>query len=252
MNSSQYTYYDLIAHLVPGLVVLVVIKLLLDGLRVPYPNAGLEGLAAAGIGITGAYLAGIYLQSLSSACQDSYYLVLCHGKPSKILVEEHAASLDETATKIHIKRIADYYGIEAKPENAELIFTLAKDYVNSRSLGRAELILAVYTLMRGLLTFFLGIAVILAISLILHHYKVAWFATLDSLFMWKALAGMLTLLLLTCFRYANRAEAYAGEIIHIAGSSLSDSLKWAHENHKTQSLSEHSETGKTILPRRTI
>lgn len=220
MNGGQYTYYDLLAHLVPGLAVLVVGKVLVEGLGLQVPSTGLESFSTAGIAVVAAYLVGVYLQAVGSACERVYFRVFCGGKPSKMLTVSLLKGKKQTAASLHLQRIAEYYRVEPTEGNADLLFTLAKDYVDSHSLGRVGLLLAVYTLLRGLLTMFWIVVAMLAAALVLSYYGVEWFTGLDAAFLWKALAGAAILLLLTAARFSNRSRAYAREIIAVAGTCL--------------------------------
>jgi hypothetical protein len=163
---AKLTYYDVVAHVVPGTIVLGVLALMpqVFGFGVPWPKSELVVVAA---GAPLAYAVGQVVQALSSMVQPIYYR-LWGGMPSSLLMEGRSKLLSGprlsrivTALSVHFNAPAD------TPEARNALFADAMALCNAQGLGRVDSFNASYAFHRALLTtgWASGLALLVALVL---------------------------------------------------------------------------------------
>ena len=166
---DKLTYYDIVAHLVPGTLVLGALALMPEifGFTVPWPHSD---LLSATIGIPVAYAVGQVVQGLSSMAQPIYYY-LWGGKPSDVILEGKSPSLKGERLERVLAGLASHFNSPADtPARRGGLFMDAMALCNKEGLGRVDSFNASYAFHRALLTTGLVSSAVLAAPLILHGF----------------------------------------------------------------------------------
>ncbi|HEY2436111.1 MAG TPA: hypothetical protein VGH93_02955 [Solirubrobacteraceae bacterium] len=163
---DKLTYYDVVAHVVPGTIVLGLLTLMprVFGFAVPWPRSGLVVVAA---GIPLAYAVGQVVQALSSIVQPVYYR-LWGGMPSAVIMEGRNAQLSGPRLGRIIGALSAYFDAPADtPQERGALFADAMALCNAGALGRVDSFNASYAFHRALLTtaWASSVALLLALAL---------------------------------------------------------------------------------------
>ena len=148
---DKLTYYDVVAHLVPGTIVLGVLGLIprVFTFPMPWPQSGLVSLAA---GIPLAYALGQFVQALSSFAQPIYYH-LWGGMPSAVILAGGSKRLTEPRLTRIITALSTHFHAPADTvDERNALFSDAMALCNRESLGRVDNFNASYAFHRALLT----------------------------------------------------------------------------------------------------
>jgi hypothetical protein len=148
---DKLTYYDVVAHVVPGTIVLGVLALMprVFGFAIPSPKSGLVVVAA---GVPLAYAVGQVVQALSSIIQPVYYR-LWGGMPSEVILEGRSSRLSGPRLARIIGSLSAYFDAPADtPQERGALFADALALCNAGALGRVDSFNASYAFHRALLT----------------------------------------------------------------------------------------------------
>lgn len=148
---GKLSYYDIVAHVVPGTLVLGVLALIPEvfGFTVPLPKSDAVTLAAS-IPVT--YAVGQVVQAVSSFMQPLYYK-LWGGMPSKVILQGDSNRLRGVRLAKVIAACSQHFDTPAdSPEQREALFSFAMALCNRQGLGRVAEFNASYAFHRALLT----------------------------------------------------------------------------------------------------
>jgi len=163
---DKLTYYDIVAHVVPGTIVLGVLALMprVFGFAMPWPKSGLVTVAA---GVPLAYAVGQVVQGLSSMVQPVYYR-LWGGMPSVVILDGRSTRLDGPRLARIVAALSAYFNAPAETlDDRNALFSDAMALCNSDSLGRVDNLNASYAFHRALLTTGWASSVALLVPLLL-------------------------------------------------------------------------------------
>ncbi len=167
--NDKYSYYDFLANIIPGLLVLSVLIWLFNVLKINFEFKTAEILGV-GIGLAVAYSLGHVIQAISSFVQPIYYF-LWGGIPSDNLLSGKSNMLGEYRGQI-VKQLKDALDIGSSKEaggDYKEVFSRAMAVVNSEKIGRVEAFNASYAFHRALLTSTWMLSSLLTIILILAY-----------------------------------------------------------------------------------
>jgi hypothetical protein len=212
---GQLSYYDLVAHVVPGTLVLGVLALVpsVFGFTVPLPRSDAVTLAA-GLPVT--YAVGQVVQAVSSLLQPLYYR-LWGGMPSTVILEGRSTRLQGTRLRVLVDGLADPRAASVDtPEARRALFSSAMAVCNRHQLGRVGEFNASYAFHRALLTTGVLTSAMLAIALVLSELGVdsATSALRPGLVYLLVLALALTAI--EFVRARQRGEYFAIEVLDMA------------------------------------
>lgn len=212
---TQLSYYDVVAHVVPGTLVLGVLALIpaVFGFTVPLPHSDAVTLAA-GLPVT--YAVGQVVQAVSSLLQPLYYR-LWGGMPSTVILEGRSTRL--RGTRLHTLLDGLAHPDSSARESAEergALFSSAMALCNRHGLGRVGEFNAAYAFHRALLTTGVLTSGMLALALALSELGVdsASSAFRPSLVYLLILA--LSLTAIEFVRARQRGEYFAIEVLDMA------------------------------------
>ena len=212
---DKLTYYDVVAHLVPGALVLGVLALVprvLD-FDVPWPASDFVSLAAA---VPLAYATGQVVQALASMMQPLYYK-LWGGMPSTRLLEGESNRLtDPRRTRITTTLSAHLDVPAASRQEREALFLDAVALCNREGASRVDSFNVSYAFHRALLT--AGAISTLLLLVVLIASLAGWPAEAEgfrgSLVYFLVLGIVLTTI--EFFRARQRGEYFALEVLNSA------------------------------------
>jgi len=224
---DKLTYYDAIAHLIPGALACLFLLYILDILGLSLPKISQGSLAQVGIGIIVSYVAGHLLQAVASTAEPFYY-ISWGGRPSINLLAAQSRTFPEVQREKLIEDLTSYFKIsEALPQEKKgkglfyrNLFEHCMAVCNREKLGRVELFEASYSLHRALLTtfalFFLTSAILRIFIcnqwLIVQHEKPA----LLTLLLWATGVGTA----IEFFRARKRAYYYVREVLWMSADYI--------------------------------
>lgn len=212
---GKLSYYDIVAHIVPGTLVLGVLALIPEvfGFSIPSPRSDAVTLAA-GVPIT--YAVGQVVQAVSSFMQPLYYK-LWKGMPSQVILEGKSkrlrgARLDKiiTALRQRLDSPAD------TPEQRAALFSFAMAICNRQGLGRVGDFNASYAFHRALLTTGVLTTIMLAAALVLSELGVASATTTFRPALVYLLILSLLLTVIEFIRARQRGEYFSIEVLDMA------------------------------------
>jgi hypothetical protein len=211
---SQLTYYDIVAHVVPGTLVLGVLALVpsVFGFTVPLPRSDALTLAA---GLPVAYALGQVVQGVSSLLQPLYYR-LWGGMPSAVILEGHSGRLSATRLADLLDTLAAPPAGGQTPEARRAVFASAMAVCNRYKLGRVGEFNASYAFHRALLTTGVLTSVMLTAALLLSELGIdsATSAFRPTLVYLLVLALALTVI--EFVRARQRGEYFVLEVLEMA------------------------------------
>lgn len=214
---ARLTYYDVVAHVVPGTIVLGVLALMppVFGFAVPSPKSGLVVVAAGG---PLAYAVGQVVQALSSIVQPIYYR-LWGGMPSAVILEGGSNLLNGPRLTRIITALGSYFDAPADtPAERNALFSEAMALCNAQGLGRVDNFNASYAFHRALLTTGWASSLALLVALVLSAVGI----TSTSHTFRPALVYLLVLALLFTVvefvRARQRGEYFSVEVLNTAYS----------------------------------
>ncbi len=212
---EKLTYYDIVAHIVPGTLVLGVLALMPRAFdfAMLWPSSDLVGLA---VGLPLAYAVGQVVQALSSLAQPVYYK-LWGGMPSALILEGGSKRLKGARLTRIIAALSEHFHIPADTaEEREDLFADAMALCNRDSLGRVDTFNASYAFHRALLTAGVVSTILLAIALVLPLFGVASAAgtIMPSLVYLLVLSLLLTAI--EFVRSRQRGEYFSVEVLNMA------------------------------------
>jgi hypothetical protein len=212
---DKLSYYDIVAHIVPGTLVLGVLALIPEvfGFTVPLPHSSVVTLAAS-IPVT--YTIGQVVQALASFMQPVYYH-LWGGMPSAVMLEGkskrlHGARLDKVVVALSV-----YFHTPAETtEGRAALFSFAMALCNRNNLGRVDSFNASYAFHRALLTTGIVTTSTLVVAIALSGLGISSAASSirPSLIYLAVLAGLLTVV--EFVRARQRGEYFSVEVLDMA------------------------------------
>ena len=212
---TQLSYYDVVAHVVPGTLVVGVLALVpaVFGFTVPLPHSGAVTLAA-GLPVT--YAAGQVVQAVSSLLQPLYYR-LWGGMPSTVILEGRSTRLRGTRLRTLLDALADAESNAGEtPEGRRALFSSAMGLCNRHGLGRVGEFNAAYALHRALLTTGVLTSAMLTVALMLSELGVD---SASSAFRPSLVYLLILALLLTAIEFVRarqRGEYFVIEVLDMA------------------------------------
>jgi hypothetical protein len=212
---GKYTYYDLVAHLVPGTLLIAVLALLPEvfGFSLSRPHSSVVIVVG---GLPLAYVAGQVMQALSSFMQPIYYR-LWGGMPSgRIAAGESRRLRGERLDRIMDTLGSRFNSPSSTPTHREDLFADAMALCNRHELGRVAEFNASYAFHRALFTTGAIATVILGVGLALAELGVTSVSQdlRASLIYFVVLAVALTIA--EYVRARQRGEYFAVEVLNIA------------------------------------
>lgn len=212
---GKYTYYDLVAHLVPGTLLIAVLALVPEvfGFSLPTPSSS---TVAAVAGLPLAYMAGQVMQALASFMQPIYYR-LWGGMPSGRIADGDSTRLrGERLERVMAALGARFNSPSTTTAARDDLFTDAMALCNKNGLGRVAEFNASYAFHRALLTTGVIASFILGTGLALTILGVTSVSPdlRSSLIYFVVLAVMLTLV--EYVRARQRGEYFAVEVLNMA------------------------------------
>ncbi len=216
---GQLSYYDIVAHIVPGTLVLGVLALIPEvfGFTVPTPRSEAVTLAA---GIPVAYAVGQIVQAVSSLMQPLYYR-LWGGMPSKVILEGNSKRLRGARLSKILTALSERLGSPADtPEERAALFSFAMALCNKESLGRVDDFNASYAFHRALLTTGILTTIMLALALALSELGVA---STTSTFRPSLIYLLILSLLVTVIEFIRarqRGEYFSIEVLDMAYAEI--------------------------------
>jgi hypothetical protein len=212
---DKLSYYDIVAHIVPGTLVLGVLALVpkVFGFMVPLPHSSAI-LLAASVPVT--YTIGQVIQALASFMQPLYYH-MWGGMPSEVILEGrskrlHGPRLDKMTTAL-----SDYFGVATgAAEQRAALFSFSMALCNRNGLGRVDSFNASYAFHRALLTTGIVTTVMLVVAIALSAFGISSTASAirPSLIYLAVLAALLTAV--EFVRARQRGEYFAVEVLDMA------------------------------------
>jgi hypothetical protein len=205
---DKFTYYDVIAHIVPGTLVLGVLALLPEvfGFQVPTPKSDLIAVVA-GLPVT--YTIGQVVQGLSSLMQPVYYK-LWGGMPSTVIVEGHSKRLKGERLERVMGALTAYFDSPSETTNErEALISDAMALCNREALGRVADFNASYAFHRALLTTGAVTTILLAVAVFSANASVR-----PGAIYFGCLALALTAI--EFVRARQRGEYFAVEVLNMA------------------------------------
>jgi hypothetical protein len=220
---GKLSYYDVVAHIVPGTLVLGVLALIPEvfGFAVPLPKSDALTLAA-GIPVT--YAVGQVVQAVSSFMQPLYYK-LWGGMPSRVILEGKSTRLRGARLSKIVAALSKRFDSEPDtPEQREAVFSFAMAVCNRQGLGRVGDFNAAYAFHRALLTTGVLTTTMLAVSLVLSELGVAGATSTfrPSLVYLLILSGVLTVI--EFIRARQRGEYFSVEVLDMAYLDTTEGL----------------------------
>ena len=220
--NDKYSYYDFLANIIPGLLVLAVLIWLFNVLKISFEFETADILGV-GIGLAVAYSFGHVIQAISSFLQPIYYY-LWGGMPSDNLLSGKSNMLGEYRSQI-VRQLKDGLGIEssesATSEYKE-VFSRAMAVVNSEKIGRVEAFNASYAFHRALLTSTWILSSVLTIILILAYLNGLSLNENGSAIAIVMILGWASVII-EFFRTRQRGYYFAKEVIYCAYYHLTKS-----------------------------
>lgn len=212
---DKYSYYDFIAHLVPGTLMLVVLMILppLLGLRIPI---NLPETAGVGVSLALAYALGQMTSAIASLLEPVYEF-LWGGKPSVRVLSGASETFNPARRKRIVQALKEHSGVATEDDKSyRQMFGSAMALVNKGELGRAESFNASYAFHRSLLTSaLLGTILLVSVSLAIAGGVVV--APED---VYRGLVFLVLLGTLACiiefFRTKQRSYYYVREVLDMA------------------------------------
>lgn len=211
---TQLSYYDVVAHVVPGTLVLGVLALVpaVFGFTVPLPHSSAVTLAA-GLPVT--YAVGQVVQAVSSLLQPLYYW-LWGGMPSTVILEGRSTRLRGTRLRTLLDALADPRSAAGEtPESRRALFSSAMALCNRHGLGRVGEFNAAYAFHRALLTTGVLTSGMLTVALVLSELSV----DSTSAFRPSLIYLLILSLLLTAIEFVRarqRGEYFVIEVLDMA------------------------------------
>ncbi len=205
---DKFSYYDVIAHIVPGTLVLGVLALLPEvfGFQVPTPKSDLIAVVA-GLPLT--YTIGQVVQGLSSMMQPVYYK-LWGGMPSTVIVEGKSRRLKGARLERVMSALAAYFDSPADTaDEREGLFADAMALCNRETLGRVADFNASYAFHRALLTTGAVTTILLAVAVYSASASVR-----PGVIYFACLSVVLTAI--EFVRARQRGEYFAVEVLNMA------------------------------------
>jgi hypothetical protein len=211
---DRFNYYDVVAHIVPGTLVLGVLAIIpkVFGFAVPWPSSSAVTLAAS---IPIAYAVGQVVQAIASFLQPIYYK-LWGGRPSDVMMEGKSRLTEE-----RLKRMLPVLGQFFKsptdtPKARAALFSDAMALCNREELGRVAVFNASYAFHRALLTTGVVASAMLGVALGLSRTGVTETAGSfkTSLIYLLVLAFVLTAV--EFVRARQRGEYFSHEVLDMA------------------------------------
>jgi len=223
---GKYTYYDLVAHLVPGTLLLAVLALVPEvfGFSLPTPSSTVVALVT---GLPVAYVAGQVMQALASFLQPVYYR-LWGGMPSTEIAAGDSKRLRGSRLDRVMSTLATRFNAPSDtPAEREELFADAMALCNQKGLGRVGEFNASYAFHRALLTTGVIVTVILGAALALAEFGTTSVShdLRSSLIYFVVLAVMLTVV--EFIRARQRGEYFAVEVLNMAYVDSLDSAQTA-------------------------
>jgi hypothetical protein len=212
---GQLSYYDIVAHIVPGTLVLGVLALIPEvfGFTVPTPKSDAITLAA---GLPVAYAVGQVVQAVSSLMQPIYYR-LWGGMPSNVILAGDSKRLRGVRLSKILTALSDRLGSPAgTPEERAAIFSFAMALCNKDSLGRVGDFNASYAFHRALLTTGVLTTLMLALALALSELGVASATSAFRPSLIYLLVLSLLVTLIEFIRARQRGEYFSIEVLDMA------------------------------------
>lgn len=212
---DKLSYYDIVAHIVPGTLVLGVLALVPEvfGFTVPLPHSSVIILAAS-IPVT--YTIGQVVQALASFMQPLYYR-MWGGMPSAVILEGKSKRLHGARLEKMMSTLSRYFDtpIGTAGERAAL-FSFSMALCNRNSLGRVDSFNASYAFHRALLTTGIVTTVMLLVAIALSGLGISSTASAirPSLIYLAVLAAMLTAV--EFVRARQRGEYFSVEVLDMA------------------------------------
>ncbi len=220
---QKFTYYDLVAHLVPGTIILSLIALSAKLLGFSFA-ASFSNTAKFGAAIALAYIIGHALQGISSQFE-SFYEKMWGGKPSvQLLSSETKYFIEKHRLKL-LEKLQAYFesGSASSDEDYQQLFSHAAALVNKEGIGRVNLFNASYALHRVMLT--TGVIAMFAVALLLLLSINAWAILLSK----PTINMLLYTLVFTVagvvvefFRTKQRGYYFAKEVLDMAFLHISE------------------------------
>jgi hypothetical protein len=212
---DKLTYYDIVAHVVPGTLVLAGLAFIpkLFGFTVPWPSSDVLGTA---IGVPLAYAVGQVIQGLSSMAQPLYYR-FWGGMPSDAMLAGRSKRLKEDRRSRILSALGPYFNCPTETDaDRSSLFRDAMALCNREGLGRAGSFNASYAFHRALLTSGAVTTLLMGVPLALHHFGWVSFAPgLRPAVIYSFILSV-ALTVIEFIRTKQRGEYFAMEVLEMA------------------------------------
>jgi hypothetical protein len=212
---SKLTYYDVVAHLVPGTLVLSVLALMphVFGFTLPWHASDAVGIA---IGVPLAYTVGQVVQAASSLIQPFYYR-LWGGMPSTVILDGRSPRLGGDRLARIIAALGTYFDTPVTTlDQREAIFSDAMALCARGELGRTSSFNASYAFHRALLTTGLVAAVLLGGAVTLSYLSFSEPAGQYHAGLWYLFVLAAVMAALEFVRARQRGEYFSVEVLNMA------------------------------------
>jgi hypothetical protein len=194
MNNINFKYYDILSHLVPGLLIYAVINHYMKQLAPDLPVVPLLAIA---------YVIGYFNNTLSSWLE-GFYRYLMGGNPINSFFDKQGIWKVRFSRGMELKQLLRDK-MENQTANNYQVFIEAMKIANSNSTSRLEDLNASYAFSRGIVT-----SLLITGSLIIYFNYSNFFAYL----------AVLSLLLISLFRCHQRNGYYVREVLNVVLTSF--------------------------------
>lgn len=212
--SDKFSYYDVIANIVPGLITLGLMIWLFGFFDITFAFNTSEILGV-GLGLAVAYAIGHVLQALSSFLQPIYFY-LWGGRPSDNLLSGRNSMLGGGRDQI-VAQLKESFRINNKTDDEEYseIFTRAMSLVSAEKIGRVEAFNASYAFHRALLTTAWILASVLTVIVITSALNLVSLPESNEPLLIITVLGWCAAIV-EFFRARQRGYYYAKEVIYLS------------------------------------
>lgn len=214
---KQFSYYDVLGHLVPGTLLFLCVHFALSrlGLKAPVPTMAAPVEAIAFLGVV--MFLGQLVQALGSLLEPRYFKLM-GGRPSDEVMSGRDRRLSGEPLKLARRALQDDLGAETMSDDQ--LFVHAMGIANKHGLGRVERFNALYAYHRGLLT--VAVVACLEVPLIWLVEPLVLGHQIAHVKFGVLLMSCLLLLWVLFLRTKQRGHYYAREVVQMAHRFLVD------------------------------
>jgi hypothetical protein len=218
--SEKFSYYDVVAHLIPGTLFCLFIFYTFYLLAIVPPKPDVGSLGTLGIGVAVAYTAGHLLQAIASTLEPFYYAVW-GGKPSVRLLERDSDLFSDAQRLSLIDALLSYFDVKEEcPKTRpaaqgfyQRLFERCMAVCNRNCLGRVDSFNAAYGFHRVLLTTFVCAFLSYSVIWALQLLGLLALSTDKRSLLWVLIASTAAGTWIELFRARKRAYYYAREVL---------------------------------------